>query len=54
MSPAIRAMMAPGVQADAIQAVAISEGMTPLTAHALHLARQGLISLKEAYNVRLE
>jgi type IV pilus assembly protein PilB len=54
MSPAIRAMMEPGVQADAIQAVAISEGMTPLTAHALHLARQGLISLKEAYNVRLE
>ncbi|WP_165391514.1 GspE/PulE family protein [Fluviicoccus keumensis] len=54
MSQAIRAILVPGVQADDIQALAIREGMTPLTAHALHLARRGLISLQEAYNIRLE
>ncbi|HEX5276209.1 MAG TPA: ATPase, T2SS/T4P/T4SS family [Fluviicoccus sp.] len=54
MSQSIRAMLAPGVKSDDIQAMAIQEGMTPLTAHALHLARRGLISLQEAYNIRLE
>ena len=54
MTPGMRNLLQPGVQADTLQQLAVQEGMTPLTEHALHLARQGLTSLQEAYNMRLE
>lgn len=54
VSPAIKEMITPDTEAIDIQNQAIKEGMTPLTAHALHLARRKLISLTEAYRVRLD
>lgn len=42
------------INADLLQQIAIKEGMTTLTQHALHLARQKIISLAEAYRVRLD
>ncbi len=54
MSPTIKAMVTPHAEAIDIQKKAIEEGMTPLTAHALHLARKKVISLAEAYRVRLD
>ncbi|MBK9186361.1 MAG: type II/IV secretion system protein [Moraxellaceae bacterium] len=54
MSPTIKAMVTPHTEAADIQKLAIEEGMTPLTAHALHLARKKVISLAEAYRVRLD
>ena len=42
------------IDANQLQKIAIKEGMTPLTQHALHLARQKIISLAEAYRVRLD
>ena len=40
--------------ADEIHAAAIEEGMVPLTQAAVNLARQGLISLTEAWRVRAD
>jgi type IV pilus assembly protein PilB len=54
MSPTIKAMVTPHAEAIDIQKLAIEEGMTPLTEHALHLARKKIISLAEAYRVRLD
>ena len=54
MTGGMRNLLQPGVQADTLQEQAIREGMTPLTEHALHLARERIISLEEAYAVRLE
>lgn len=52
VSPAIRQRIAPGAEADRIHMLATAEGMTPLTHAAMTLARQGQISLDEAYRVR--
>lgn len=52
VSAAIRQRIAPGAEADRIHMLATAEGMTPLTHAAMALARQGLISLDEAYRVR--
>ena len=44
----------PGAAADRIHELALQQGMTPLTKAALKLARDGVISLEEAYRVRTE
>lgn len=54
VSPRIRKLIVPGADADLIHAAAIEEGMTPITHAAVTLARQGLISLAEAWRVRAE
>ena len=48
MSPTIKAMVTPHAEAIDIQKLAIEEGMTPLTEHALHLARKKIISLAKS------
>jgi type IV pilus assembly protein PilB len=54
VSPTIKPMITPHAEAIDIQQKAIEEGMTSLTSHAMHLARRRLISLAEAYRVRLD
>ncbi|MBS0462239.1 MAG: type II/IV secretion system protein [Proteobacteria bacterium] len=54
VSQRIRKLIVPGADADLIHAAAIEEGMTPITHAAVALARQGLISLAEAWRVRAE
>jgi type IV pilus assembly protein PilB len=54
VTPAIRKLIAPGAEADAIHQAAISEGMTPITQAAVQLAREGKISLAEAWRVRAD
>jgi len=54
MTPALREMLVPGINAVTLQKRAVEDGMTPLTSHALHLARQKLIALAEVYRIRLE
>lgn len=53
LSPDIRDMIKPKVSATDIEKAAIENGMTPLTDHALHIARQQQTSLSEVYRVRL-
>lgn len=53
ISPAIRDLIQPKVNATEIEKMAIEEGMKPLTEHALYVARQQLTSLEEVYRVRL-
>ena len=53
-TPALRSLLTPEVAADTIREQAIRDGMVPLTANAIELARSGQISLAEAYRVRLE
>lgn len=54
ITPALQALIVPGAQADVINRVAIEEGMVPITQAAVRLARQGLISLSEAWRVRAD
>jgi type IV pilus assembly protein PilB len=54
MTPAIRALIVPGAEADRIHNQAVADGMVPLTASALALARAGRISLEEVWRVRAE
>jgi len=54
VTPAIRKLIAPGAEADTIHRVAIEEGMTPITQAAVRLAREGKISLTEAWRVRAD
>ena len=54
MSARLRAMIVPGAAADAIHTAAVEEGMVPLTRAAVTMARQGLISLSEAWRVRAD
>lgn len=53
LSPDIRDMIKPKVSATDIEKAAIENGMTPLTDHALYIARQQQTSLSEVYRVRL-
>lgn len=53
VTPEIRELIQPKVNASDIEAIAIECGMTPLTEHALSLARQKLTSIEEVYRVRL-
>jgi len=54
MSERLRTLVVPGAEADAIHRVAIEEGMVPITAAAVALARSGEISLTEAWRVRAD
>ncbi|WJW75321.1 GspE/PulE family protein [Thiohalobacter sp. IOR34] len=54
VTPAMRDIITPEVELGAIRRQAIADGMVPLTAHALQLARESRISLVEVYRVRLE
>jgi type IV pilus assembly protein PilB len=50
----IRRLIVPDIDGDAIHAQAVAGGMVPITARALALARVGVISLREAYRIRVE
>ncbi|MCG6117444.1 MAG: GspE/PulE family protein [Aquimonas sp.] len=54
VTPAIRSLIVPGAEADRIHDTAVAEGMRSITQSALKLAREGLISLAEAYRVRTD
>ena len=54
ITPAIRRLIAPGAEADLIHEQAIADGMTPITQAAVRLAREGKISLAEAWRVRAD
>jgi type IV pilus assembly protein PilB len=54
VTPAIRRCIVPGAEADTIHAIAVREGMVPITEAALAMARNGRISLGEAYRVRAD
>ena len=54
VSPTIRRLIVPGAEADRIHQVAVAEGMTPITQAAVRLAREGKISLAEAWRVRAD
>jgi type IV pilus assembly protein PilB len=53
-SPRLRSMIVPGAESDALHRQAVADGMTPITRAALALAREGRISLMEAWRVRAE
>jgi type IV pilus assembly protein PilB len=53
MSPALRKLVHAGESHELLEARAIEEGMVPLNAQALALARTGAISLGEAFRARL-
>ena len=44
----------PHCEADAIQEVALREGMLSITRNAVELARKGTISLGEAFRLRVD
>jgi type IV pilus assembly protein PilB len=50
----LRHLIEPDADADAIHALAVRNGMRPITEHALALARAGTISLAEAFRIRVE
>ena len=52
VSEPMRRLIHAGAEADQIHQLAVEEGMLPLTQRALELAREGRISLGEAYRVR--
>jgi len=54
VTPRIQSLIVPGAEADQIHAAAIEDGMVPLTQAAVNLAREGLISLTEAWRVRAD
>jgi type IV pilus assembly protein PilB len=54
ITPRLRDLIVPGAAADTIHAAAVEEGMVPLTQAAVALAREGLISLAEAWRVRAD
>lgn len=54
ITPAIRDLIQPGVEADRIHDVARTEGMVSITEAAVRLAREGRISLAQAYRVRAD
>ena len=52
ITPAIRELIVPHCAADAIQAVALREGMVSIAQNALALARAGTIPLSEVFGLR--
>jgi type IV pilus assembly protein PilB len=50
----IRRLIRPKCDADSIHKMALREGMTPITQHAVALARAGTISLSEAFRLRAD
>ncbi len=54
VSAQMRKLIVANAEADSIHNLAIAEGMTPITQAAVRLAREGLISLAEAWRVRAD
>ena len=54
VTPAVRRLIVPKCEADAIQEVALGEGMLSITKRAVELARSGTISLMEAFRLRTD
>lgn len=54
VTPEIARLIVPGADANAIHALAIQQGMTSITSNAVTLARAGVISLHEAFSVRVD
>lgn len=54
ITPAIRELIVPHCAADAIQAVALREGMVSIAQNALALARAGTIPLSEVFGLRAD
>ncbi|GMU44697.1 MAG: type II/IV secretion system protein [Xanthomonadales bacterium] len=54
ITPEIARMIVPGADANAIHALAVEQGMTSITRNAVALARAGVISLQEAFSVRVD
>ncbi len=54
VTPRIQSLIVPGAEADTIHRVALEEGMVPITQAAVKLAREGVISLTEAWRVRAD
>jgi type IV pilus assembly protein PilB len=54
VTPRVQSLIVPGAEADSIHRVAIEEGMVPITQAAVALAREGVISLSEAWRVRAD
>lgn len=54
VTPALRQLLVEEADTDAIAARAEADGMVPLPRHALTLARQGLITLYEAFRMRAD
>jgi len=54
ISPAIIKMIEPGADATAIHQLAQREGMISITRNAVELARKSIISLQEAFDVRVD
>jgi type IV pilus assembly protein PilB len=54
MSAGTRRLVVPNADAEALHDAAVAEGMVPITEHALALARAGVISLGEAFRIRVE
>ena len=52
VTPGLRRLIVGGAEADALHQLAIQEGMTPLTQAAVAMAREGRISLAEAWRER--
>lgn len=54
VTPALRHCIVEGASIEAIEKQALADGMRPLTAYALDVARSGETSLEEVYRIRLE
>ena len=54
VTPAIRRLIVSGAEADTLHRVAVEEGMVPITQAAVRLAREGRISLAEAWRIRAD
>jgi type IV pilus assembly protein PilB len=54
VTPEVRRLIVPGAEADRIHALAVEQGMVPITRSALALAREGRISLAEVWRVRAD
>ncbi len=54
VTPEIAKMIHPGADANAIHELAVAQGMTSITQNAVSLARAGVISLQEAFGVRVD
>lgn len=54
VTPAIAKLIEPGADANEIHALAQREGMISITRNAVELARAGIISLAEAFSVRVD
>lgn len=54
VTPGIRRLIVAGAEADMLHRVAVEEGMVPITQAAVRLAREGRISLAEAWRIRAD